>query len=93
MNRPATRGLHKLACKSNGDRQVERRVLGWDRVVHRGAVKDEKRTYPMIGLEIINLLPEEDDPKVLAEELDHVQVVEKARAVAREPVGRRARVS
>ncbi len=30
------------------------------------------RTYPMIGLEIINLLLEEDGPQVFAEEFDHV---------------------
>jgi hypothetical protein len=44
----------------------------------------EKKTYPMVGFEIVNLLLEEDGPKVFAEEFDNVQVVEKAGTVARE---------
>ena len=38
----------------------------------------------MIGLEIVDLLLEEDGPEVLAEEFDHVEIVEKAGPVAGE---------
>lgn len=46
-------------------------------------------TYPMIRLEVVNLLLEEDGPQVLAEEFDHVEVVGEAGTVTREPGGER----
>lgn len=41
-------------------------------------------TYPVIGLEVVNLLLEEDGPQVFAEELDHVEVIDEAGTVAGE---------
>lgn len=38
--------------------------------------------YPMICFEIINLLPEYQDPYILAQELDHVQRVSEPRPVS-----------
>lgn len=42
-------------------------------------------TYPMIRFQIVNLLLEYDGPQILAEELDHVQLIRKPRSVTREP--------
>jgi hypothetical protein len=39
-------------------------------------------THPVVRLEIVNLLLEHDGPQVLAQELDHVEVVREARPVA-----------
>jgi len=41
----------------------------------------------MIRLQIINLLPEHQRPQILAQELDHIERVGEAWAVAREAVG------
>lgn len=38
----------------------------------------------MVRLEVINLFPKQDRPKVLANELYNVKIVREARAVARE---------
>lgn len=50
--------------------------------------KEEKRgkrkAYTMVGLQIINLLAEDERPDVLAQELDHVERVGEAGAVAGE---------
>ncbi len=42
------------------------------------------KPYPMICLEIIDLFPENKHPEVFAEELDHVQRLREAWAIARE---------
>ncbi|KAJ6264776.1 LOW QUALITY PROTEIN: hypothetical protein Dda_0928 [Drechslerella dactyloides] len=42
------------------------------------------RSYPMVGLEVVDLLAEDEVPDVLAQELDHVQRVREAAAVAGE---------
>ncbi len=39
----------------------------------------------MVGLEVINLLPEHQDPYILAQELDHVQRVSEPRPIPGEP--------
>lgn len=38
----------------------------------------------MVGLEIVDLLAKDEDPEVLAEELDHVEVVGESWSVAGE---------
>lgn len=45
-------------------------------------------TYPVIRLEVVDLLPKDKHPEILTEELDHVQCIREARPVFREP-GRR----
>lgn len=40
----------------------------------------------MVRLQIVNLFFEHHGPQILAQELDHVQVVGEARAVSREPL-------
>lgn len=52
------------------------------KLVHTKSIR--QATYPMICLEVIDLLLEEDGPQIFAEEFDHVQIVKEARAVARE---------
>lgn len=39
------------------------------------------KAYPMIGLEIINLLFEKNSPQVFAKEFYHVQVIDEARPI------------
>lgn len=41
--------------------------------------------YTMVGLEVINLLPEHQDPYIFAQELDHVQRVSEPRPIPGEP--------
>jgi hypothetical protein len=41
-------------------------------------------SYPVICLEVIDLLLENDGPKIFAEELDYVQIVGEAWPVSRE---------
>lgn len=38
--------------------------------------------YPVIRFEIIDLLPEDQSPQVLAQEFDHVQCVGESRSVS-----------
>lgn len=45
-----------------------------------------RSTYPVVRLKIVDLLPEDQHPDVLAEELDHVERVGEARPVFRESV-------
>lgn len=40
----------------------------------------------MIRLQIVNLLPEEEGPHVLAQELDHIQRIREPWPISREPV-------
>lgn len=47
----------------------------------------------MIGLQIVDLLVEQDGPEVLAQEFNHVQVIDEAWTVTGESVSRPARVS
>jgi hypothetical protein len=42
----------------------------------------------VVGLEVVDLFPEDEHPDVFAEEFDHVQGVDEAWAVAGEPGGR-----
>lgn len=44
------------------------------------------KTYPVIRLQIIDLLLEHHRPQILADEFDHVQLVREAWPVAREPL-------
>jgi hypothetical protein len=41
-----------------------------------------RASHPMIRLQVINLLSEHQHPQILAQELDHVQRIREARAVA-----------
>jgi hypothetical protein len=50
----------------------------------RKAGGGSRPTYPMVRLEVVNLLAKDKHPEVLAEELDHVEGVVEARAVPRE---------
>lgn len=50
-------------------------------------------TYPVIRLQIVDLFPKHQKPEVLAEKLDHVEVIIESRSVAREPVIARDRAS
>lgn len=43
------------------------------------------KTDSMVGLQVIDLLPEQNRPQVLAEEFDNVEIVGESRAVSREP--------
>ena len=45
-------------------------------------------TYPVVRLQVVDLLAEDEHPEVLAEELDHVEGVVEARAVPREAAAR-----
>lgn len=45
-------------------------------------------TYPVVRLQIVDLLAEDEHPEVLTEELDHVEGVVEARAVPREAATR-----
>lgn len=49
-----------------------------------------RRTYSVIGLEIVNVLSKDEGPQVFAEKLDHVEGVVEAGSVARESVLRQA---
>ncbi len=40
----------------------------------------------MIRLQVIDLLPEQQRPHVLAEKLDHVEGIHEARPISREPI-------
>lgn len=48
----------------------------------REAFLDE--TYPMVRFQVVNLLPEDQRPQVLAEKLDDIQRIHEPRAVPRE---------
>lgn len=52
----------------------------------RSTERRRKHAYPVIRLEVVDLLPEHQRPQVLAEELDHIERIVEAWAVAREPV-------
>lgn len=45
-------------------------------------------THPVVRLQVVDLLAEDEHPEVLAEELDHVEGVVEARAVPRESATR-----
>ena len=50
-------------------------------------------THPVVRLQVVDLLAEDEHPEVLAEELDHVEGVIEARAVPREAAADRWDVS
>jgi hypothetical protein len=83
MNRPQPFHLYPRRVGGQGGKVTTRREGA---VVKRVELR-EKKTYPMVGFEIVNLLLEEDGPEVFAEEFDDVQVVEEAGTVARESGG------
>lgn len=47
-------------------------------------LKGSHPTYPVVRLQVVDLLAEDEHPEVLAEELDHVEGVVEAWAVPRE---------
>jgi hypothetical protein len=46
----------------------------------------KRTTYPMIRLQVINLLSKHQHPQILAQELDHIQRIRETWAIAGKPI-------
>lgn len=79
-------GVGNWEGERRGERGWEGREekIGWERRGGKEERREERKAYTMVGLQIINLLAEDERPDVLAQELDHVERVGEAGAVAGE---------